>query len=443
MFNLTVEDASKRLGVGRARVNQLIRSGMLAAEKVGGIWLIDEQSVEARRNAAPKAGRPPASSSKGDVGRYVLMNRTHEVLSFRYDEAAGAFVDAGDIVDPARAPLGMISPRGRKVSKDALSFWWKHRCIPGTREGIDAKLAELGVDSPARIPFKSLGLSLSDQYWIRPENCEIAWEDVNYFDNDFCEMRSGRGWLDGVGLDYPDNTSEGELPKKWVCDGAKRLLVKGGSVLNQEPFNEAAASALYSRLLAPDEYVKYRLESRAGGAVCICENFVGSTEEYIPAYYVRQTMRQPNHRNDYQHYLECCSALDAERVEIALSKMIVCDDILGNSDRHWRNFGLVRDVETLRYRIAPLFDTGGSLWCSSTLESLRAHDFSFTTKPFYEDANRQLRLVNDYSWFDPAALEGFADELSAILSDNPALAERVDYICCAVQKRIDRIVRML
>ena len=205
------------------------------------------------------------------------MNRTHEVLSFRYDEAAGAFVDAGDIVDPARAPLGMISPRGRKVSKDALSFWWKHRCIPGTREGIDAKLAELGVDSPARIPFKSLGLSLSDQYWIRPENCEIAWEDVNYFDNDFCEMRSGRGWLDGVGLDSPDNTSEGELPKKWVCDGAKRLLVKGGSVLNQEPFNEAAASALYSRLLAPDEYVKYRLESRAGGAVCICENFVGST----------------------------------------------------------------------------------------------------------------------------------------------------------------------
>ena len=111
MFNLTVEDASKRLGVGRARVNQLIGSGMLAAEKVGGIWLIDEQSVEARRNAAPKAGRPPASSSKGDVGRYVLMNRTHEVLSFRYDEAAGAFVDAGASIHlrgfPSRA-LGCL-----------------------------------------------------------------------------------------------------------------------------------------------------------------------------------------------------------------------------------------------------------------------------------------------------------------------------------------------
>ena len=229
MFNLTVEDASKRLGVGRARVNQLIRSGMLAAEKVGGIWLIDEQSVEARRNAAPKAGRPPASSSKGDVGRYVLMNRTHEVLSFRYDEAAGAFVDAGDIVDPARAPAGHDLPQRSKRSR-------KTRCrsggsIAASRNSEKAssagKLARLGVDSPARIPFKSLGLSLSDQYWIRPENCEIAWEDVNYFDNDFCEMRSGRGWLDGVGLDSPDNTSEGELPKKLGMRRCEALAGEG------------------------------------------------------------------------------------------------------------------------------------------------------------------------------------------------------------------------
>ena len=113
--------------------------------------------MEARRNAAPKAGRPPASSSKGDVGRYVLMNRTHEVLSFRYDEAAGAFVDAGDIVDPARAPLGMISPRGRKVSKDALSFWWKHRCIPGTREGIERSWPSWASIHLRGFPSRALG----------------------------------------------------------------------------------------------------------------------------------------------------------------------------------------------------------------------------------------------------------------------------------------------
>ena len=95
MFNLTVEDASKRLAWGAHASTSSSAAACWLPRKWAGIWLIDEQSVEARRNAAPKAGRPPASSSKGDVGRYVLMNRTHEVLSFRYDEAAGAFVDAG------------------------------------------------------------------------------------------------------------------------------------------------------------------------------------------------------------------------------------------------------------------------------------------------------------------------------------------------------------
>ena len=79
MFNLTVEDASKRLGVGRARVNQLIRSGMLAAEKVGGIWLIDEQSVEARR-------------SEGGASSCKFQQRGCGALRADESHARGAFV---------------------------------------------------------------------------------------------------------------------------------------------------------------------------------------------------------------------------------------------------------------------------------------------------------------------------------------------------------------
>ena len=49
MFSITVAEASAKLGVSPARVRQLIKSGVLAAEQVAGIWLIDEKSVEARR----------------------------------------------------------------------------------------------------------------------------------------------------------------------------------------------------------------------------------------------------------------------------------------------------------------------------------------------------------------------------------------------------------
>lgn len=443
-FELTIGEAASRLGVGRARVYQLVDSGVLRAEKVGGIWLVDGNSVEARLRSAPKAGRPSKARPHGDsVRAYTLMNRAHEVLEFRHGGAAGSFFDANRVIDADRAPLGLISPRSKKASSEALAYWWKHRSIPISRSGMDAKLAQLGVRSPEQIPFRSLGLSLTDQYWIRPVGSAVRWEDVNYFDNEFADMRSRKGWLDGVGLDSPDNTSEGELPKKWMCDRGRRVLVKGGSVLNQEPLNEAVATALHRRLLQPGQYVAYRLQGGSGDAVSVCDGFVSSDEEYVPAFYVRQVLRQPNHRNDYQHYLECCVRLGVDDAEEAVSKMIVCDDILGNFDRHWRNFGLIRNVETLEFRVAPLFDSGNSLWCASTASRLRERDFAFSTKPFYEDANRQLRLVNDYSWFDPTALDGFADEAAAILSGNPALVDRVEFIRAAVQARIDRIVRML
>lgn len=70
-------------------------------------------------------------------------------------------------------------------------------------------------------------------------------------------------------------------------------------------------------------------------------------------------------------------------------------------------------------------------------------DFSFTTKPFYEDPRRQLRLVGDFSWFDPSMLDGFVEEAREILRANPALDRRIDAICTGIQERIDRLVRTM
>ncbi|RDB61237.1 DNA-binding protein [Gordonibacter sp. 28C] len=443
-FDLTVAEAAALLGVSRPRAYQLVESGALSAEKAGGIWLVDRASVEARMaEGAARGGRRGKAKDASAVRTFELMNRTHRVLSFDYDVERGAFVEAGDVTDAARAPLGMVSPRAAKASVKALEHWWKHRAIPGSRAGMQAKLAELGYEAAYQIPFRNLGLSLSDQYWIRPAGGNIRWEDVNYFDNDFADMKVGSPWLSGVGLDSPDNTSEGQLPKKWVRDGGALLLAKGGSVLNQEPYNETVATALHRRLLQPGEYLAYRLREGASGAVCLCEDFVSPEEEYLPAFYVRRSKRQANHHSDYRHYLECCVALGVEGVERSLEKMIVCDDILGNFDRHWRNFGLVRNVETLECRVAPLFDSGNSLWCDAPVGRLRAGDFSFAAKPFYEDPNRQLRLVQDYSWLDLDALDGFADEAAGILSQNRAISDRVDLVCCGIQARIDRIKRIL
>jgi len=57
MAILTTSEAAERLGVTRWRVNALIQSGRLKAEKKGQIYLIDERDLKDVMDRKP--GRPP------------------------------------------------------------------------------------------------------------------------------------------------------------------------------------------------------------------------------------------------------------------------------------------------------------------------------------------------------------------------------------------------
>lgn len=438
MYDTTVTEAAKQLRVGRSRVLQLIKNGSLSAEKVGNIWLIDSSSIKARLKSKPSAGRPKAAAPQKLSNFFTLMNRNHPVLSFRFDSISGNFYDTGNIHDAARAPFGILSPRGKSVSREALAIWWHHRTIPKNRTGIEKKLEQLGITNTFNLPFKSMGLSLSDQYWVKPQDATIAWEGINFFQNSFTASETGE-WLSEVGLDSPDNTSDGALSKTWICKGNERILLKGGSLLNQEPYNECIATNLYQRILRAGEFVPYTLEEWGNNTVSACPNFLSDAEEYIPAYYIKESFKQAPHHSDFRHFIECCERLGVHGAELHMQKMIVCDDLIANTDRHWRNFGLIRNVETLEYRMAPLFDSGTSLWCNVPTRNMAYAGFDFVAKPFAEVPNDQLRLVSDFSWLDVDALTGFAEAAADLLDKNPALSERVDFIFEGIQSRIDHL----
>jgi excisionase family DNA binding protein len=55
---LSVSAAAGELSVHPSRVRALVTSGALAAEKVGGVWLIDRAGVDARNRQQASAGRP-------------------------------------------------------------------------------------------------------------------------------------------------------------------------------------------------------------------------------------------------------------------------------------------------------------------------------------------------------------------------------------------------
>lgn len=55
---IPVSRAASRLGLSPRRVRAMIKDDGLAAEKAGGIWIVDPQSVERRHRVARRSGRP-------------------------------------------------------------------------------------------------------------------------------------------------------------------------------------------------------------------------------------------------------------------------------------------------------------------------------------------------------------------------------------------------
>ena len=58
-------------------------------------------------------------------------------------------------------------------------------------------------------------------------------------------------------------------------------------------------------------------------------------------------------------------------------------------------------------------------------------------RPFYDDADRQLRLASDTSWIDFDKLADFPEWAADLLDENPSMYGRTDFIYEGLQKRID------
>ena len=449
---LTTKQAAEYLGISMARIRQLIANGQVVAERQGKSWLVSQESLDAYA-ATAAVGRPSrreAAAKKATTpSRYILMSCGFEVARCVYDPMQRRFTQL-ELLDGARAPLALVSYRTRNGGMcHAFNEWWGSRAIPQSRASMPVRMAELGVSSTFEIPLRNNGLSLSDQYWLRPEGSATTWEQINYYRNLFdlgpvdVQGRVGSSageWLNAVGLNSPDNTTDGMLRKRWILDEeGQRVLLKGNGESGREVYNEILATMLYRRLLPSWRYVEYRLASWRGHDVSACASFLQDNEEFISAWYVARLFKKPSNHSAYQHYCETCETLGIVGAQRQLDRMLVCDSLLANTDRHWGNFGIIRNVETLEYRPAPIFDTGSSLWSHTTIRDLAAGDYRFTTKPFYENPKRQLDMVYDATWYHPEALVGYVDEVREYLvsifkAENPA-----DVVCKGLEQRIEAV----
>lgn len=376
---------------------------------------------------------------------YCLMHKNIPVVDFILDQTTGVIKTIGTVHNANHLPVG-ISMKHDVVNRGELNNWWIGRSIPASRDKIQDALQELGVSSPPLLLERCLGLSLSDHYWIRRANDRVQWEQVNFFQNKFsCDV--GHILFGGNSNGYvncmsPDNTSDGWLKKRWLILDGKRCLLKGGSgTVQQEPYNEVLASMIMSRLKIP--HVPYTLTIQEDYPYSLCEDFVSTDTELIPAWYLMQTRKKQNHESVFQHYMNCCQSLDIPNMQMAIDQMIVLDYLIVNEDRHQNNFGVLRNPDTLKYLgPAPIYDSGTSLWFSKPTPMIGSQHV--TCKPFKSKHDEQIKLVSSFDWIDLSKLNGIEDEWMALTDHSLFLDEaRRVAIAKALRAQIERLAAVM
>ncbi|HWQ43479.1 MAG TPA: excisionase [Desulfosporosinus sp.] len=298
---------------------------------------------------------------------YTLMNKHTPVVELNIDEDTGTILKIAQVIHLEYLPIGISIIKGLPDRK-SLNDWWRGRSIPASRSGIREALDILNVAYTEQLLTKCYGLSLSDQYWINPKEHPFKWEDINFFHNSFSndvgnalfgQASPGRE----LDLLSPCNTSDGWLRKKWKIIGGKRCLLKSGSnPFQQEPLNEVLATSLHQRL-NHNAYVPYSLVWENEIPYSVCENFITPETELVNAYSIFKSEKKLNHHSLHEHFLLCCEHLGIPGMKEFLNYLLAFDFLIANTDRHFGNFGAVRNVDTLTWLgAAPIFDSGTSLW---------------------------------------------------------------------------------
>ena len=115
-----------------------------------------------------------------------------------------------------------------------------------------------------------------------------------------------------------------------------------------------------------------------------------------------------------------------------------------NFDRHLKNFGIIRNVETLEWeKVTPIFDTGECMECDKTLDEINFYDrtgkfFSSVEMPF----SKYLNYIN-VAKFDISKLDGLVEEYKSKLIEYRKYTDitdkRIDKLTTGLQYRIDSI----
>ena len=280
-----------------------------------------------------------------------------------------------------------LLPINMELTAKGIIKWLSNRVIPKNRAFVDEILKTFGlsVNDTKGIIDICLGLSLNDSYWVTPVEFDGKFADYNLFENPFSEALSlvaytGIGSAEKAFSTSPEFTTNGMLRKAWrhiENDGI--YLYKGGTEgaanAGNEPYSEFYACQVAKAMGL--NCVEYDLENWKGILASKCRLFTDIDTSFVP---ISRLIKNRTLKNALDYYGELGKEFYDE-----LCSMLVFDAVIYNEDRHFGNFGVLRDNHTGKIiKPAPIFDNGLSLFNFAMADDLEnLSEYAKTRTPPY------------------------------------------------------------
>ena len=286
---------------------------------------------------------------------HYLMNNNIPVLVYDMEEQWMAVMDNEmlpyELKDYVRT-TNLDSPDGiKKAMKDMyeLKYFFSGRILSAGRSNAKAILGSCALPQ-ARNTKNTLmiieacqGLSLNDNFWIRKEDENIRYEDIDIRSNPLSKYAYdiailGKYISATVRELRPELVTDGMYPKVWKREDGILELWKTDVTRS---FVNTRAEIKASRILDHSNvnHVKYEERKQEGILFAVSECVSNERLSHISAQSVRDWCRHTE--TDFLRYVE-------ERFPEDFHRMIFTDYILANTDRHFGNWWFQADADANR-----------------------------------------------------------------------------------------------
>lgn len=367
------------------------------------------------------------------VERFLIKLFDQTLASFNYvSEGRNPAYACNLEIDPATRHLLPLNIAAEPTDDELMRFLGSRR-IPKNRAYAAEILRPFGIslDDTKAVIELTKGASVNDSFLVVAEDDPATFRECNLFENDFNVAlqiaaytgTASRGVLDDRGLPS-ELTASGQFAKAWRVIGDKRVLFKAGGQLGQgshgiEPFSEFLACQVANAMGI--EAVQYGLTTWQGRLCSTCELLNSKDVSFVPLYAC--VPRREVARMGIDRALELFFSISPAESTRLLS-MLAFDVAVANKDRHFGNYGVLRDNASGKVVcMAPLLDHNLSLFCGEpddglSLEALEAAAHRYASA-FGADLRAQLDdVVEDVQRAQLARLVDFEFELDDALLDD-------------------------